>query len=375
MLMSEIEKRSAEIREEMKVEGADLKALIKEAEGLAERKAEIIAEQKAKKIEAEQRKADMDAVISGKGKEIIIEERKEMTDMEVRSSKEYMDAFARYILDNSKEAEVRALLSMDVTGGTVPVPTLVDGRIRTAWERNEIVNRIFKTYFDGDLEVGYEISGTDAVHHIEGTDAPNEEELTLGNAKLTADYYKKWITVSDKVVEMGAGNGEAFVDYLYREFANKLAKAIADDVVAKVAASSIVGTISEAPGLTTIVNALATLSDEVTDPVIIMNKATEPAFVEAMVQGNFAYDPFRSLRVLYNNSLPVYESADEDDVYVIVGDLGGVQGNFPKGEEVKYIFDNFTYAEANKVKIVGKLLGDVEVVQPYALATITKPGE
>lgn len=372
MLMSEIEKRSAEIREEMKVEGADLKALIKEAEGLADRKAEIIAEQKAKKIEAEQRKADMDAVISGKGKEIIIEERKEMTDMEVRSSKEYMDAFARYILDNSKEAEVRALLSKDATGGTVPVPTLVDGRIRTAWERNEIVNRIFKTYFDGDLEVGYEISGTGAVHHKEGTDAPDEEVLTMGSAKLIADYYKKWITVSDKVVEMGAGNGEAFVDYLYREFANKLAKAIADDVVAKISASTIVGSITEAPGLTTIVNALATLSDEATDPVIIMNKATEPAFVEAMVQGNFAYDPFRSLRVLYNNSLPVYDTADAGDVYAIVGDLGGVQGNFPKGEEVRYIFDEFTYAEDNKVKIVGKLLGDVEVVQPYALATVKK---
>lgn len=375
MLMSEIEKRSAEIREEMKVEGADLKALIKEAEGLAERKAEIIAEQKAKKIEAEQRKADMDAVISGKGKEIIIEERKEMTDMEVRSTKEYADAYARYLLDNSKEAEVRELLSTDATDGTVPVPTLVDGRIRTAWERNEIVNRIFKTYFDGDLEVAYEISATGAVHHIEGTDAPAEEELVMGSAKLIMDYYKKWIKVSDKVVKLGAGNGEAFVDYLYREFANKIAKAIADDVVAKVAASSIVGTISEAPGLTTIVNALATLSDEVTDPVIIMNKATEPAFVEAMVQGNFAYDPFRSLRVLYNNSLPVYESADEDDVYVIVGDLGGVQGNFPEGENVEYIFDPYTFAEANMVKITGKLLGDVQVVQPYALATITKPGE
>ena len=172
MLMSEIEKRSAEIREEMKVEGADLKALIKEAEGLAERKAEIIAEQKAKKIEAEQRKADMDAVISGKGKEIIIEERKKMTDMEMRSSKEYADAYARYLLDNTKEAEVRALLSTDATDGTVPVPVLVDGRIRTAWENDAIVSRIFKTYFEGDVAVSYEVSGTGAVHHKEGTEAP-----------------------------------------------------------------------------------------------------------------------------------------------------------------------------------------------------------
>lgn len=375
MLMSEIEKRSAEIREEMKVEGADLKALIKEAEGLAERKAEIIAEQKAKKIEAEQRKADMDAVISGKGKEIIIEERKKMTDMEMRSSKEYADAYARYLLDNTKEAEVRALLSTDATGGSVPVPVLVDGRIRTAWENDAIVSRIFKTYFEGDVAVSYEVSGTGAVHHKEGTEAPAEEELTMGVAQLIVDYYKKWITVSDKLTEVGPGGGEAFVDYLYREFSRKITKAVADDVVAKVAASSIVGTISEAPGLTTIVNALATLSDEAVDPVIIMNKATEPAFIQAMVGGSFAYDPFRSLLVLYNNSLPVYEDASEDDVYAIVGDLNGVQGNFPRGTEVKFIFDPYTYSEANMVKITGKLLGDVEVVQPYALATITKPGE
>ena len=54
MQMSDIEKRSLEIEEEMKVEGADIDSLTAEVEAMEERKAEINAEVEQRKKEMEE---------------------------------------------------------------------------------------------------------------------------------------------------------------------------------------------------------------------------------------------------------------------------------------------------------------------------------
>ena len=54
MQMSDIEKRSLEIEEEMKVEGADIDSLTAEVEAMEERKAEINAEIEQRKKEMEE---------------------------------------------------------------------------------------------------------------------------------------------------------------------------------------------------------------------------------------------------------------------------------------------------------------------------------
>ena len=60
------------------------------------------------------------------------EEKRDMkTNEEIRASKEYVDAYARYLISEN-DAEVRALLTETVSG-SVPVPVLVDDIIRTAW--------------------------------------------------------------------------------------------------------------------------------------------------------------------------------------------------------------------------------------------------
>ena len=129
-----IEARKAEIREEIQAasDSAALDAIEAEKAVIEERVAQI-------KQEIETRKADMEAVEKGLGKEITKPmEEKHMTDIEVRSSKEYIDAFAKY-LKTGRADECRALLSTNATGGQVPVPTYVEDRIKTAWDRVELM--------------------------------------------------------------------------------------------------------------------------------------------------------------------------------------------------------------------------------------------
>lgn len=301
-----------------------------------------------------------------------------MTNLEVRSTQKYIDAFAKYI-KSGKDEEVRSLLTENVSGGTVPVPTIVDGFVKTAWDREQIMSRVRKTYLKGNVKVGFEISSTGAVVHTEGTAAPDEETLTLGIVTMTPSNIKKWITISDEALDL---NGEAFLQYIYDELTYQIAKKAADILVGLIANSPAVST-ATAPAQAvvkagiaqdTIVTAIGNLSDEAANPVIIMNKATYAAFKAAQYNGNFDADIFEGLEVLFNNSLPVYSAASEDDVYAIVGDLGyGAQANLPNGDTISFVYDGLSLAESDLVKIVGREYIGLGVVAVNAFCNITKP--
>ena len=128
----------------------------------------------------------------------------------------------------------------------------------------------------------------------------------------------------------------------------KNAPQIADNDEASVAK------ITAAPGLTTIATAFANLSDEANDTVIIMNKLTYAKFKEAHAAGNFAVDPFEGFPVLFSSELPAYDTASANGVYAIVGDLKGVQINYPEGDGIVLKYDDITEAEKDMVKIVGR---------------------
>lgn len=280
------------------------------------------------------------------------------TNDEVRATKEYVDAFARYLVSEN-DAEVRSLLTENVAGGSVPVPALVDEIIRTAWEKNEILSRVRRTNIRGNLKVAFERTASAADVHTEGANAPSEETLKLGIVTMVPANIKKWITISDEAIAMG---GEALVRYVYDEVTYQIVKKLADLVIADIknapttatSVAACVATVTAAPGVTTVAKAFANLSDEATDPVIIMNKLTYADFVSAQASANFSVDPFMGLPVLFNNSLPAYTSASATNVYAIVGDLSGEQINYPEGEGVALKYDDISQAEKDLVKIVGR---------------------
>ena len=319
------------------------------------------------------------AVAEGRGRVIeehSYKEEKPMTELEIRKSTEYVDAFAKY-LRSGDDRECRALLKTENASGKVPVPVMVDEIIRHAWDNEELLSKCRKTNFRGNLKVAFEKAGDNAWVHTEGTSAPTEEALELGIVTMTPANIKKWIHITDEDVTMG---GEAFVRYIYEELAYQIMKKLAALVVGDITALDTTNgatapgaaRITEAPGLTTIANAFANLSDEATNPVIIMNKLTWANFQAAYAAGNFAVDPFAGLPVITSGKLPAFSTASANDTYAIVGDLSAVQANFPAGEGMKLIKDEYSLAEKDLVKLVGRIFCGHDVVAPGRLVRLTK---
>ena len=370
MQMSDIEVRSAEIEEEMKDENADIDALTKEVEEMEERKVQIEAE-------VEQRKAEMAEALKEAKEVEKVEVRKEMTDMEIRNSKEYIDAYADYI-KTGKDAEVRGLLSENASG-TVPVPEFVYDIVKTAWEREGIMNLVRKSYLKGNLKVGFEISGGDATVHTEGGEAVTEESLVLGTVEMVPKSIKKWISISDEIYDL---RGEEFLRYIYDELAYRIAKKCADELIAKITACGTASTTTcvGVPKVTaasiaqgTIAAAMAQLSDEAANPVVIMNKATWGAFKAVQYAGNFDADPFEGLPVLFNNTMKAYSAASTGDTYAIVGDLGeGALANFPNGDQIEFKFDEMSKKKEDLIEVLGRRFVALAPVAPNAFVKVCK---
>lgn len=370
MQMSDIEQRSAEIEELLKSEDADIDSLTAEVEELEKRKAQILEE-------VEQRKKEMEEALKITEPVEEIKERK-MTNMEVRNSKEYIDAFAEYI-KSGRDAECRALLTENVNGGTVPVPEFVYEIVKTAWEREGIMNLVRKSYLKGNLKVGFEISGDGAVIHTEGGNAISPENLVLGVVNLVPQSIKKVLQISDEVYGL---RGEAFLRYVYDELAYRIAKKAADQIVALIEAAGTASTATAVgvPALTaatigqgTIASAMALLSDEAANPVVIMNKATWGAFKSAQYDGNFNADIFEDLPVVFNNTVKAFSAASTGDTYAIVGDLGhGALANYPEGDGIEFKFDDLTLKKQDLIEVMGRQYVALGIVAPDSFVKIKK---
>lgn len=299
-----------------------------------------------------------------------------MSNLEVRKSHEYNMAFAEYI-KTGNDAECRALLTENVSG-TVPVAEYAENRVRTAWDREGIMSRVRKTYLKGNLKIGFEISADGAYVHTEAANtATTEESLVLGVVNLIPASIKKWISISDEVYDM---KGEEFLDYIYDELTYRIAKKAADQLIAKIEACGTASTTDKpaVPVVTAttvtvglVAQALAQLSDEAANPVVIMNKQTWGAFKAAEAANGYGYDPFEGLPVLFNDTIAAFSAATTGVTYAIVGDLGvGAQANYPNGAEIDIKFDDKTKMEYDLVRILGRQYVGLGVVAPKAFCKI-----
>lgn len=348
----------------------------------------INAELETRKAAEEKRRAIRSAVVNGAG--VIIdkidmkEERKneKMTIEEVRSSKAYVNAFANYV-KTGKDAEARALLTSNVaeppegSSGPLPVPTIVEERVRANWSRNGLLDLVRRTYVRGNLQVGFELSATAAAVHAEGDEAPDEEVLTLGVVSLIPQSIKKWIRISDEALDMG---GEEFLFYIYDEITNKIAKeaqrllvnAITTAPAASTANRIGVPSINGAPTLAIVAQAVANLGDEASNVAVVMNRLTHADFIAAIAANGYMFDPFEGYSVHYDNTLPAYSAATTGQKWLIVGDFNGAQMNFPNGQDIRLKFDDLTEAEADLVKIVGRMFVAIGIVAPGYFVTVAK---
>lgn len=379
MTFEQTEERLSQITEEMKNEGADLEALKAEVDAIEARRAELTAI-------AEKRNALAAQIANGQAQATVTktfeQEERTMGLKEIRASQEYAQAFLNMIKNND-DTEVRALLSDNVTGGQIPVPTMLETEIKNAWEEHQLMGLVKHSYFKGNVKVGFELSATGAVVHVEGTAAPEEEVLTLGTVELKAENIKKWITVSDEAIE---GTTVDTVGYLYKELAQRIVEKAEEVLVGKITASPATSTatacgvkvFSGNPALDTIVRAVSELSAQAKDLHIVMNRQTKAEFVSLQLNANYAVDVFDGLkdRIVFSDKLPAFSAASVDDIYMIIGDFGyGAQANFPNGDSVTIKIDDLSLAEKDLVKIVGKEYVGLGVVAPYAFVNAKKVAE
>ena len=375
--MGEIEQRAAEIDTALDAEDADLEALNGEARTLIAEKAQLEEQLEELRKAAEQAEEERKAVAEGAGetKEEIKEERK-MTDLEIRGSAEYCEAYKKFILTGD-DKECRSLLTTNASG-ELPVPVLVEQAIKHAWESNTFLTKVTKTAFRGNLKVPFEKSADPAYVHTEGTTGLTEEDLQLGIVTLTPANIKKWIKISDESIAMG---GEEFVSYIYNELAQRIMEKLVSELVGDVNSASTthgdtaigIPKITSAPVATLAQNAADQTSEEATDLCIALNPLSIAAFRDAMAGGNFAIDPFAGLTVVKCSALPAYASASDNAMYAIVGDLKALQVNYPEGEGVVTVWDPYTYAEDDMVKVVARQYAGHGVTAPGRLVKLCKP--
>lgn len=365
--MEGCEERAAKIAEETRDASEEILAELSAELDMIEERKNII------KAEAEEKRTAMEEVLAGEGE--VIEEKQEerkMSDVkEIRSSKEYLDAWVEYQKGRANE-EQRALLTDNADSGTIAVPTYVEDRINTAWESNEIVRRAKKSYFRGNLKVGFERSADGAQWHEEGGEAIEEENLVVDFVELIGQTAKKMVRLSTEVMDM---KSEEFVDYVVDEIEYQLAKTIGD----KMAQTAIDNTsihdgrvsISIAAGtsLTTadIIAAEGMLAGDA-NPVLITTRANAAALKAAVLSAGYGYDPFDGMEVVYVDSAAL--TVNSRIMFGIVADLSAWQFNFPAGDQPTFVFDEYTEAAADIVRVIGRVLVGMDVVAPHKTVVI-----
>ena len=349
----DLEQRKAAIAIELDEADADqIETLNAELDTIEERT-------KALNLEIEESRKAAEAVAKGAGVEI--ETRKgehEMTDMEIRNSHEYIEAFAKYVKTGS-DKECRALLSDNVNGGVIPVPTFVGEIVAKRLEDSEILRRVRRMNAAGNVKVGFEIDAPAAAAHTEGGDPVTEEALVLGIVNLVPVTYKKWVQVSDEALD--SMSGEAYLSYIYDEVARGIIKAEENAVVAAILGApqtatstrpAVAKTGTAAGNIADFVNARALLSSAAENLVIIASPAQYAQYRALQMAAQYGVDPFDGLEVLFSDAATA----------PIIGDLSGVMMNLPKGEAIEFKYDDTSLMTSDMVRILGRQPAAIGVV-------------
>ena len=371
--IQEIEARLAQIKNEMENPEADLDKLQEEVRNLNAMKAELAEKAKA---DAERRRLIAEGL--GSTQETHEPEMQQRSLDDIRNSAEYVDAYADFIRTGN-DRQCRSLLTVNAPeNGTIPVPIFLQEMIETAWETDEILSRVSKSYIKGNLKIPFELSADGAYIHPEGTTAPTEQALTFGLVTLTPETIKKWVSFSDEVVDM---KGEQFLRYIYDELTYRVTKKLSEEVLDDITtanatnSSTAIGVpqVTAEPSLLTVATATAHLGEDASNLVIIMNRLTEVEFLAAHAAGNFAIDPFRGLPRIYSSHLPAYSTASGGDVYCIVGDLSGERVNFPAGDGMVIKYDELTRKKEDIVEVLGRQYAGHAITKLLRFVNIKKP--
>lgn len=370
MTTADIEVRSAEIEKEI-AEGGDVETLSAEVEALEARKAQI-------EKEAEERKALLDEV--AKTSHEVEPLRKENNTMEeLRNSKQYIDAYARYI-KTGDDRECRTLMTENATGGTLPAPQFVADIVAGEFRRSEIVDGFRKMRAKGNVKVPVEILAKPADVHREGSGEVTEERLIVVNVLLNPITYKKWVGITDEALDVELMDSRSYLEYIFEEISRGILKARENEFLVSVYNTP---STSETPAIVAptvkavtrsisdFVNARAKLNADARDLVVIITPTEYAAYKALQMGAQYPIDIFDGMKVIVRDFPIVVESTR-----AIVGDLRGYMENLPNGEEITFKKDDHTLMTSDIVRILGRLPASVGVVgNAYFVKVISEESE
>ena len=256
---------------------------------------------------------------------------------------------------------------------------MLEDEIRTAWEQHTIMGLVKKSNFRGHVKIGFELTASGAAVHLEGDSAPNEETVTLGTVEIKNEMIKKWISVSDEALE---GTTVDTMGYIFKEIAHKITEKAEEILIGKItvagtaATASAVGVpkLQDNPDKDTVAQAMALLCGQAGNLHIAMNRATYPAFRTLELNANYGIDVFEGLRdrIVFTDKLPAHSAATTGVTYMIIGDFGGCQANFPNGDSLQILTDPYTDATKDLVRVIGREYVGMAVVADKHFVNVTK---
>lgn len=321
-----------------------------------------------------------------------VEERKNVEDE--FDTKEYRHAWVDYIKTGSKEA-LKQLRAGVYTGlSNVPVPTIFQSYVETAWEKFGKFSRyVTKSFVKGWLSIPTEASADGAVVHDEGGDAPNEEAITLGLIEIKPAMIKKWISLTDEIMAM---TDDEFMRYIADELVYRVVLKLDEGIikgaldtngkgVVGILGNTNTNAVSSELSFNVVNEALATLNtfDNI---LVAMNQKTffknfmgltdlqgRPIYQVATDNAGKPRYFVGGLPVEFTNALPAYDSANAGDAYIVVGNFAGYRLNLPNGDGVDTMVDPYTLATEDKVRMIGKIYAGGNVAKLGHFAEIKVP--
>lgn len=370
-IASTIEERKASF-EQSDVETRDaileeVDTLTKEAEDIDSQVSEL--EEVRAKFEEQEKRMSLTKTVAPTE----VEARAEEIKTDIYDTPEYRQAW----VDAIRTGDERKVRAMATSNDNVPVPTIWQSYVETAWYNYGKFSRLVnKTYIQGYLSIPFEAEADDAVIHTEGTAQPAEEEITLGLIELKPAMIKKWISMTDELMAMTADD---FMRYLADELVYRVVLKLDNGIINGALDSNgkgVVGIVNNANTLTAANGALsfnvlnAGIADLVTfdNLTVAMNPKTffdgfmgltdlqqRPIYQIAADNTGKPQYYVNGIRVEFTQALPAYSAASAGDVWAIAGDFRGYRLNLPEGEMVRTLFDPYTLAREDKAIMVGRL--------------------
>lgn len=329
----------------------------------------------------------------------VVEERAKSLNKDVLDTPEYRQAWVDAIKTGDMTGVQKVLrddpvYGMATTNDNVPVPTIWQSYVETAWYRYGKFSRLVnKSYVQGYLSIPFEASATGAVMHAEGSNAPTEESIELGLIELKPSMIKKWISMTDEIMAMTA---DEFMRYIADELVYRVVLKLDEGILTGALDSNgkgVVGiannanTLSKSASLTfNVVN--EAIADLVTFDNLTLALNPQTFFKNFMgltdLQGRpiyqIAHDNagkpqyfVNGVRCEFTQALPAYDNAKANDVWAIVGDFNGYRLNLPEGDMVRTLVDPYTLATNDKVRMIGRLFAAGNVARLKHFAQIKVP--